>query len=183
MKIDIENFIGLYIADDSGFIESVHRSVVYSNGRIHIHPGKVLTSDINHSGYHRVTLFKNGKRYRRAVHRIIAKAFIPNPKRKPQINHKDGNPSNNSVTNLEWCTGSENNKHAYDKLGRKANKTGLGKTGSKSARSVPVICLNTGEVFVSVKEAAIKINASRSGVSAVCNGVLKTIKGLKFKMV
>ncbi len=62
--------------------------------------------------------FKKVKSF--SVHRLVAKAFILNPKHKPEVNHIDGNKINNNETNLEWCTSSENQKHAYD--------TGLQKT-------------------------------------------------------
>lgn len=59
-------------------------------------------------GYLYVVLHKNGKKYYLRVHRLIAKAFIPNPDNLPEVNHKDENKVNNRVDNLEWCTSSDN---------------------------------------------------------------------------
>lgn len=63
--------------------------------------------------YKRVTFCKDGKTKRFLIHRLVALAFIDNPLNKPQVNHIDGNPSNNDMDNLEWCTQSENMKHAF----------------------------------------------------------------------
>lgn len=61
-----------------------------------------------------MTLFNGtGKRYYKRVHRIVAEAFIPNPCHLPQVNHIDGNGLNNKISNLEWCTASENIKAAF----------------------------------------------------------------------
>lgn len=59
-------------------------------------------------GYKRVCLTKDGKKKYHFVHRLVAQAFIPNPDNKPEIDHIDGNPENNSVTNLKWATREEN---------------------------------------------------------------------------
>lgn len=64
--------------------------------------------------YSIVSLSLNGKQKHFYVHRLVAETFIPNPKSKPQVNHIDGNPSNNHYSNLEWCTNSENIQHAWD---------------------------------------------------------------------
>ena len=71
-----------------------------------------LNPEETKKGYLRVDLYdENGKRKHFKVHRLVAEAFIPNPDGKPQVNHKDGNKHNNSVTNLEWVTDSENKDH------------------------------------------------------------------------
>lgn len=62
----------------------------------------------------RVSLWKNGKSKDFLVHRLVARAFIPNPNGKKTVNHIDGNPRNNRVDNLEWATHYENNNHAFD---------------------------------------------------------------------
>ena len=61
----------------------------------------------------------DGKRY--YIHRLLAEAYIDNPQNKPQINHKDGNRTNNNIDNLEWVTNSENQIHKFKVLGRKNN--------------------------------------------------------------
>jgi hypothetical protein len=96
-------------------------------------------------GYIRVCLNINGNRKLYPVHRLVATAFIANHENKPQVNHIDNNPSNNKVTNLEWCTPKENVSHCLSQ-GR----------GRKVARRVR--CLNTGRIYSSVTELAIALN-------------------------
>lgn len=79
-----------------------------------------------------VILTKNGKHYHRSTHRLVAEAYIPNPDNKPEVNHKDGNRSNNWVTNLEWTSSSENIKHSHDFLERNFTAYGSNHSNSKS---------------------------------------------------
>lgn len=65
----------------------------------------------NHKGYLKIGLIKDGVREKHRVNRLVAKAFIPNFRNYPEVNHKDGNKKNNSVTNLEWVTGKQNREH------------------------------------------------------------------------
>lgn len=82
-----------------------------------------MTPSKDGKGYLFVSLSKDGKRYLKKVHRLVAQAFIPNPFRKPQINHKNGDKTNNGIDNLEWVTNAENMLHAYRVLGRKPSIT------------------------------------------------------------
>lgn len=74
----------------------------------------ILNPPITPKGYIRISLFKDGKSKNHMVHRLVAEAFIENPKNKPTVNHIDGNKTNNKISNLEWATHSENLIHAYD---------------------------------------------------------------------
>ena len=65
------------------------------------------------AGYPEVSVVIKGKQRLMRVHRLVAMSFIPNPENKPQINHKDGVKDNNHISNLEWCTPSENITHAW----------------------------------------------------------------------
>lgn len=77
--------------------------------------GNLLVGDINNAGYHRVCLYnKNNKPQKQRFfrHRLTAQHFIENPNNLPQVNHKDGDKSNNNVNNLEWVTQKENEVHS-----------------------------------------------------------------------
>jgi hypothetical protein len=79
-------------------------------------PSKVLKPSLSKSGYLLVNFSVDNIQSNQNVHRLVARAFIPNESNKPQVNHKDGNKLNNHVDNLEWVTASENAKHAYGVL-------------------------------------------------------------------
>lgn len=75
--------------------------------------GCILKPSIR-KGYERVGLYSEGERTYFSIHRLVGEYFLGNPNDKPQINHKDGNKKNNFYGNLEWCTNSENQLHAYE---------------------------------------------------------------------
>lgn len=105
---------GLYQVSDKGRI----RRVAPNNGT---HIGRILTPTVVPvgKGYHTVTLSKNSTSARVYVHRLVARAFHGLPPRKHEINHKNGDPSDNRPDNLEWVTHQENIIHAFEILGRK----------------------------------------------------------------
>ena len=105
--VDIKGFNGKYQVSDTGKV----RSLCYKKPRI------LSTSNTGkYRNYLAVKLYKGGrgtgKDYK--VHRLVAEAFLPNPDNKPQVNHIDGNTFNNDVSNLEWVTNQENQKHAWN---------------------------------------------------------------------
>lgn len=97
--------------DIVGFEEKYQIS---SKGRIYNkHTGKMSRVKANKDGYVRWGSYVNGEMHTFSVHRLVAEAFIPNPNKRPQVHHKDGNKSNNAVDNLEWVSAKE---HGEKKL-------------------------------------------------------------------
>jgi len=119
--------------------------VVFSTSK-----NKELKSSKCPKGYERIWLYNMNGRSTKKVHRLVAEAFIPNPLNKEQVNHIDGNKSNNSVENLEWSTPKENVNHARRDLKHKNSE------GSKNPLSKGIYAIKDGEIkksFGSINEA------------------------------
>lgn len=108
---DIDGYEGLYRVSNHGRVKSFRKSTKYGS------PDEfILKSSVANNGYCQVTLYDNAKRKKFLVHRLVAQAFIPNPKNLPQINHLDENRTNNNVDNLEWCTAKYNNSYGTARI-------------------------------------------------------------------
>ena len=97
----INGWNNLYYITTNGEVFSNHFSIM-----------KPIKPRITQNGYLRVALQQNGSRVDYNIHRLVAETYIHNQNNFPQINHKDGNKTNNSVDNLEWCTAKQNFQHA-----------------------------------------------------------------------
>lgn len=107
---DISGYEGMYQVSNYGNIRTL-------KGKI----PKVMKPHIDNKGYYRQSFYKDGKSATFKYHRLVATTFIKNPDNKPQVNHKDGNKTNNHDWNLEWMTNDENMNHS------KENKLRIGK--------------------------------------------------------
>lgn len=147
-------------------VEGFEGYLISNLGRVYSKKtNRILKSWKISSGYCNIFLCNLGKATQKLTHRLVAKTFIPNPLNKPQINHKDGNKTNNNVNNLEWITGKENCIHARDIL--------------KTIKCKPVIGIHTttGEQiqFESMTEAG-RNSFNRRCISLCCKGKQKIHK-------
>lgn len=137
---------------------------------------KMATSNHYGKGYLYVDLYRNNKRKRVYIHRLVAEAFIPNINNKPYVNHKDGNPKNNNVDNLEWCTPLENVIHASKVINTMRQYK---KANEKRKKAVNMIDRFTGSLvatFSSIREAERIMGISASNITACLKGRQKYTK-------
>ena len=161
---------GNYEVSNLGRIKSPDFILKTPTGQIWVRKGKILKPYKSKKGYLLCDLRINGKRKIVSVHRFVALAFIPNLDNKPQINHKDGNKENNCVENLEWCSNSENQIHAF-KSG--LQKGGLSHPNSKlTLEQVLYIKQNcvVGSKKNGMQTMAKKFNVSSGTVKQIING-------------
>lgn len=138
--------------------------------------------------YFRVALYNHShKRKRWLVHKIVGLVYVPNPDNKPFINHKDGDKFNNAYWNIEWCTSSENNTHAYRVLGRTISTANRYRVGEQLRRALskPVAqytlegdLLNT---FPSAMEAWRQLWKWQTSISRCCRWECEQMYGYKWK--
>lgn len=124
----------------------------------------------NNMGYLYVDLYDKGRHSKEYIHRLVAKAFIPNPDNKPYINHIDGNPHNNSIENLEWCTPLENVEHASKTIHTMKQYV---LANIKRERAVKQIDYKSGKllnVFSSIGEASRATKIPSSNIVCVLKG-------------
>ena len=169
---DVLGFDGNYQVSSFGNVRSLDKEVRTSirHSKARKVRGRVLKPHVKSHGYYAVSLPKNGKWHATEVHRLVARAFLPNPDKKKTVNHKDGNKLNNHVENLEWASYKENHWHARD--------VGLLRNVGRHFRKA-IKCVETGTVFNSSMEAAEWIAGHENPRSSAKNisTIAKNIRG------
>jgi|ERR1035437_1687176 hypothetical protein len=143
---------------------------ISSKGRVkHIRFDRILKQRKTHEGYPIVPLNFNGKSVYKNVARLVAMNFLDNPENKPQVNHKNGVKTDNNIKNLEWCTGSENMKHAF-KMGLIVINKGEESNFSKlTEHEVKLIRSYYNENAYSYKEMARIFRVSKGCINHIVN--------------
>lgn len=110
----ITGYESMYQISNFGRVKSIERTCKTKGGGLRPISEKILNLPYDKDGYRTAYLSKDSNTITHKVHRLVAIAFIENKHNKPQVNHIDGNKSNNHVDNLEWVTNQENQLHAHD---------------------------------------------------------------------
>lgn len=139
--VPIKGYEGIYEINKLGIVMSLHKKVKSKSKFVYrtLRP-KIMSNPKDGGGYPTVKITDfYGVRTQHKIHRLVAQSFIPNPENKPQVNHKNGIKTDNRVENLEWCTCSENIKHAFD-------------NGLKIKSQIKVTCVDSGRSWNSISE-------------------------------
>lgn len=161
----IKDYPGYYICKE-GFVLSKHG----------VHE-RILQPFINNNGYETISLSnKHGKSIPKSIHRLLAETFIPNPNCLSTVKHKDGNTSNNSISNLEWCRHCDRNfKH-----GKEINKYLYLEHGDK-------VILASGDnmirLFDNLESAANILGIDIKEANKIVNGEIESVNGIKLREI
>lgn len=166
----------LYSVSTLGRIVSHTKDLESKNRIIHI-SAKLLTPSKTKHGYMYITLVKNKVRTKRYVHRLVGLVFLQNPNNYLEIDHIDGDPSNNNYINLRWCSRQQNQLNPITRY--RSSKALLGRTNTSNSKTV--VQLYKGEIIKTYPSMA---DAQRSGfcqseVSRCCHGLITHHKGFQ----
>lgn len=174
----IPGYEGYYEVSNTGRVKSITRTIIDKRGITHYIEEKEIYIRINNNGYKTVSLSKEGIRKMFLIHRLVAIAFLPNPDNLPIVNHKDENPANNNVENLEWCNYKYNSNYGTSKKRMSQSKQ------NKHTKKIWKCDCHTHErieLFNSIGDASENIKNDRNiGISAIskcANGHQKSAYG------
>lgn len=150
---------------------------VSSVGRIQNRDGVIFTPKPRKDGYVLIKIASSTY----LVHRLVAEAFLPPPPTPEhvEVNHKDGDPTNNRADNLEWCTKTENVQHSYDTNAQRASNAGR---MAKPVRGRPIGTDDEWTVYPGgAREAARVLGINPGNVVRACTGVRPSAHGYVFE--
>lgn len=171
---DVVGYEGLYQVSNLGKVKRLKGTVLCVGEKqkpftITVYETILKLSDKKH-GYIHCALSKNGKLTTRTVHRLVMETFVPNPDNLPQVNHIDGDKSNNKISNLEWSSSSHNIRHALE------NKLRIPPVGEMTHKAIL-----TEEIVINIR----KLRASGvklRELSEMYNCDISTINGVVYNV-
>lgn len=165
-------------------IDEFPKYMISNFGRVKNNKNRILKTSTHRDGYKQIGLRKNKKSYERKIHRLVAIAFIPNPKNKPVVNHIDEDRENNQADNLEWMTIKENNLYGnhMDNIFKSQGYKNRKFPPSSQKKKITAIYLKNNKTinFNSVKEASVSLGISASAISNVLTKRNEKMKGYTF---
>lgn len=177
---DIPGYEGSHQISTKGSVKSLERWVPNNKGETLLKE-RILSPYKTRYGYLRICLTLNRKKKHFLVHKLVAMAFIPNPKNYPQINHKDENPLNNCVENLEWCEpvynsnyGTRNSRIGKAHLNRKDCSKKVGQYDKS---------MNLLAEFPSMNEAERQTGIPHNRICMACQGRYMSAGGYIWKYI
>lgn len=183
--LPIINYEELYEVSNLGQVRSLNHFVVQSNSKgsyLRLYKGKILKPRIPKNKYPYLHLSKNGIRKTVKVHRLVAEHFLANPNNFPQVNHKDGDKTNNHKNNLEWCTSKHNINHAYENNLNKKSDFGVDSYGFKG--TVQLLDNEDNVIYeLNGHKDIIEKGFTSCGISSVLTGRQKTHRGYKVRRI
>lgn len=178
----VKNYEGLYEVSNLGRVRSLDKTVRAQSG-VRVIKGRTMRLKVERSGYLRVMLVskvgQKGKTH--YAHRLVALSFLSKKEKKDEVNHIDGNKKNNILSNLEWCTRSENELHAY--------KTGLSRITERhraaliKSRARSVRCIDDRREFETIESAGRFYGIRRGGINKVLSGARRLVGGRRFEYI
>lgn len=168
---DIPEYIGKYQVSNFGRVRGLDYCVMEKGGKSRMHKGHILRTYKVTGGYSCVQLFQNNTRKHFLVHRLVAMVFIPNPFNYDTVNHKDEDPTNNRVDNLEWLSLYQNNRY------------GCHDSNMRKRLSIPVKQFTLKGEFIREYPSVASVKQygfNPAGVCKAATGKLKTYRGFNW---
>lgn len=184
---DVKGYEGYYQVSNMGRVKSMRVLKTPKNGVICRKDSFLSTKATHDKQYITVALCRDGEKTQAKVHRLVAEAFIPNPKNLPFVNHKDENPSNNCADNLEWCTHEYNLQYSMER-----NKPYKTKRERPKNELLPLCAYTLSGEFVgrfdsvweAIEKLGIKSNSprgARNNIRMCCKGKSRNAFGYRWR--